>query len=181
MLQRRFSGLVVLNLTMNHISKIEVPLEMDNLRELILSDNKFKDIHPRLFSQLGKLEVLDLSLNQLSEISNLHHLKSLRELTMRGNKLREIQGLSQLQNLTILNLSFNNITKVSGLQNLKLLEVLELGKNYISDIDNLQTTANPLHFLQELYLYMNELRSCPPMLSFAQVKTLNFNSNPDLS
>ena len=79
------------------------------------------------------------------------------------------------------NLSFNRITKLEGIQNLHLIEVLELGKNYISDVDALVTTLNPLTHLQELYLYMNELRSLPKDLSFAQLRTLNLNRNQDLA
>ena len=78
-------------------------------------------------------------------------------------------------------MSFNRITKLEGIQNLHLLEFLELGKNYISDVDALVSTVNPLTHLQELYLYMNELRSLPRNLSFAQLRTLNLNRNQDLS
>jgi Leucine-rich repeat (LRR) protein len=69
--------------------------------------------------------------------------------------------------LKSLNLSFNRITKVEGIQNLIKLQILELGKNYISDIDNLQSSYNPLVHLQELHLYINEIRNLPPSLSFA--------------
>ena len=77
-----------------------------------------------------------------------------------------MEGLSQLSQLRSLNLSFNRITKLEGIHNLYLLEVLELGKNYISDVDALVSNLNPLIHLQELYLYMNELRSLPVNLSF---------------
>lgn len=92
-----------------------------------------------------------------------------------------IEGLSQLVQLRNVNLSFNRITKLEGIQNLHLIEVLELGKNYISDVDALVSTLNPLTHLQELYLYMNELRSVPQNLSFAQLRTLNLNRNQDLA
>lgn len=88
--------------------------------------------------------------------------------------------MSQLAQLRSLNLSFNRVTKLEGIHNLYLLEVLELGKNYISDVDALVSNLNPLIHLQELYLYMNELRSLPLNLSFPQLKTLNLNRNQDL-
>jgi len=47
-----------------------------------------------------------------------------------------------------------------------MLEVIELGKNYISDADSLQSNLNKFPHLQELYLYLNELRSLPQNLSF---------------
>lgn len=114
----------------------------------------------------SKLKFLDLSINQFSNIENLQQMINIEELNLRQNKIDVIEGLSQLQKLRKLNLSFNRITKLEGIQNLKLLEVLELGKNYISDVDALVSTVNPLIHLQELYLYMNELRRLPENLCF---------------
>ena len=41
--------------------------------------------------------------------------------------------------------------------------------------------SNRFCFLQELYLYSNQLMNVPPGLSFLQLKILNFNRNQDLS
>lgn len=62
-----------------------------------------------------------------------------------------------------------------------MLQVLELGKNYISHADSLQSSNNKLSNLQELYLYLNELRSLPNNLSFPQLKIVNLNRNQDLA
>jgi len=61
-----------------------------------------------------------------------------------------------------------------------MLEVLELGKNYISDTDALQSSVNKFAHLQELYIYMNEIRSLPKNLKFPQIKSINANRNMDL-
>lgn len=58
-----------------------------------------------------------------------------------------------------------------------MLEVLELGKNYISDTDALQSNVNKFAHLQELYIYMNEIRSLPKNLKFPQIKSINANRN----
>ena len=81
-----------------------------------------------------------------------------------------------------LNLSFNKITKVEGLNNLQMLEFLELGKNFISSMDHLVSNAsNRFCFLQELYLYSNQLMNVPLGLSYLQLKILNLNRNQELS
>ena len=91
-----------------------------------------------------------------------------------------MENLSQLAKLRSLNLSFNRITKIEGIQNLHLLEVLELGKNYISDADALQSNMNKFCHLQELYIYMNQIRTLPQKMSFPMLKLLNVNRNQDL-
>jgi Leucine-rich repeat (LRR) protein len=89
-----------------------------------------------------------------------------------------IEGLSMLVKLKTLNLSFNKITKIEGLANLLMLEILELGKNYISDCDALAMCK--FAHLQELYLYMNQIRTLP-RLSYPMLRIFNINRNQDLS
>jgi len=62
-LKSKFIGLRTLNLSMNQISNIEGTIDCPNLTSLTLSDNLIKQIHPFLFSNLPKLELLDLSIN----------------------------------------------------------------------------------------------------------------------
>ena len=78
-----------------------------------------------------------------------------------------MEGLQSLTKLRRLNLSFNKLTKIEGLNNLQLLENLELGKNFISTMDHLINNAsNRFCYLQELYLYSNQLMNVPLGLSF---------------
>lgn len=90
-----------------------------------------------------------------------------------------MNGLASLKNLRVLNLSFNRITALQGISSLYYLQHLDLGKNYIASADALIDVANPLLHLQEVYLYMNELRSFP-RLSLPQLKILTLNRNQDL-
>lgn len=159
-----------------HLEMIELPC----LSELILADNLIQDLHPNTFAKLRKLKRLDMSINKLTSIPNVANLVNLEELMLRQNSIALIENLSQLTNLKVLNLSFNRLAKVEGIQNLKKLEVLELGKNYISDTDALQSNLNPLAYLSELYLYMNEIRNLPRAICFPMLKTLNINRNADL-
>ena len=57
---------------MNKISTIEGSLNLPCLKELIIADNLIKDIHPFMFSKLPHLELLDMSINQINFIQNLH-------------------------------------------------------------------------------------------------------------
>ena len=55
-----------------------------------------------------------------------------------------------------------------------------MGKNYISNADVLADASNPLLLLQEVYLYMNELRSLP-QIKLPSLRILNVNRNHDLA
>ena len=55
LIKNRFSNLQILNLSMNKITNIEGGIDCPNLRELALSDNLIKQIHPFLLSNLPKL------------------------------------------------------------------------------------------------------------------------------
>lgn len=180
-LAKKYLCLQSLNLSMNKIERLDCVIACPSLTSLVLADNLLTHFHPNTFSRLPKLKVLDLSINKLTAMPNLGSLSCLEELMLRQNSIGTIENLSQLSNLRVLNLSFNRITKIEGLQNLKKLEVLELGKNYISDADALQSPSNPLAYLRELYLYMNEIRTLPSKLSFPLLKILNLNRNTDLS
>ena len=68
LLKNKFMGLQILNLSMNKIANIEGSIDCPNLTELTLSDNLIKQIHPFLFSNLPKLQLLDLSINQINVI-----------------------------------------------------------------------------------------------------------------
>lgn len=79
---------------MNKIIKIAGSINCPHLKELVLSDNLIKDIHPFMLSKLPKLKTLDLSINQISVIENIHQLKSLQVLNLRQNSIAIIENLS---------------------------------------------------------------------------------------
>lgn len=98
----------MLNLSMNKILRIEASFTAacPNLTHLILSDNLMKQIDANMFASIGatdkenrgpRLQVLDLSINQVNVIENLQNLKNLKELNLRQNQISVIEGLSQLQ------------------------------------------------------------------------------------
>lgn len=69
-----FVNLQILNLSMNKIQSIESSFDLPHLKQLILADNLLKAIHPFMFTKLPKLQVLDLSINQIEVIQNLDKL-----------------------------------------------------------------------------------------------------------
>ncbi len=91
---------------------------------------------------LEKLTSLNLSSNQLSDISLLKTLKSLTYLNLHYNKVSNLSALKGLENLLILHLSLNELTKISSLQDLENLRELLLDRNQLRDISPLKYLNN---------------------------------------
>ena len=145
-----------LNISMSKISHIEGSFDgCPELVSLIMSDNLIREITPIMFQKCKNLRRLDLDINQISKIQNLHALAELSELSLQNNRLIKMEGLSSLTKLRKLDLSFNKIAKLEGILTNHMLEIIELGKNLLTDVDCIQSPNNRLIFLSELYLYDN--------------------------
>ena len=80
---------------------------------------------------------LDLSSNNISDISPLASLANLQRLWLDGNKIEEITVLAGLTGLSYIYLGNNNISDISALANLANPATIYLGNNNISDIESL--------------------------------------------
>lgn len=103
-----------------------------NLENVLIRDQD--NINMKRMSELGNLEVLDLSGGDIKKIEGIEHMTNLKNLNLANNKISKIEGLENLVNLTNLYLSRNKITKIEGLQNLSNLKILNLQNNQIEDI-----------------------------------------------
>jgi Leucine-rich repeat (LRR) protein len=82
-----------------------------------------------------QLRVLDVTVNHLTEIKNLHKCSMLVELRASNNRIHKIgMGLSGLANLKVLDLSMNKIKVMEGLSTLISLEKLVLYGNEIVEV-----------------------------------------------
>ena len=90
--------------------------------------------HVRSISEIdgldkSEIKSLNLSGNQITEITGLDALTTLHELKLGNNKITEIKGLDALTNLEALDLSDNQITEIKGLDALTNLHELNLVNN----------------------------------------------------
>ena len=132
-----------------------------HLRVVRLNLRKIKFLEDGLFKNLNKLEVINLSRNEIDAIKqHFIGLRNLKELQLSYNKISGCltdQMLNGLLNLTKIDLSYNLINKLNdkifnGLVNLKSID---LSHNQIETID-LAAFKN-LSDLEELNLDMNKL------------------------
>ncbi|NXM21071.1 CNTRL protein, partial [Ploceus nigricollis] len=123
-------------------------------------DKKFKYIEN--LEKCSKLEVLNLSNNQIEKIEKLDKLLKLRELNLSNNRISKIEGIEHLQNLQRLNLAGNEIEHIPVWVGKKLrsLRSLNLKQNKVSSLHDI-AKLKPLHDLTSLFLAGNPVASLP--------------------
>ena len=127
----------------------------EHLKKLDMSFNQITDIS--FLKDLTQLQSLDLSNNQITNYSFLKDLKQLQSLYLSGNQISDYSFLKDLKQLQSLSLIFNQITDISFLKDLKQLQALYLSGNQISDI----SFFKDLKQLQSLNLSNNQIKELP--------------------
>ncbi|TPX44491.1 hypothetical protein SeMB42_g04313 [Synchytrium endobioticum] len=146
-----------LDLTSNQVQElVDLP---ESIRVLRVAGNKIPS--STILSIYYRLEVLDLSRNDLSRLPDISGLLFLRLLRAHGNRMKSCAGLRGCTNLRILDLSDNELTNVDALQFTEKLESLWLHGNRISKTDE---TVRILQGLKELQLI--DLRDNPMTAAF---------------
>jgi len=129
------SELQELQLQYNLISSIGSGLTaLRNLTSLRLDNNKLKRISPQELSPLAKnLKVLDISGNELTDVSAVVVLGLLTDLNISGNIIKSLPSLKNLEKLTDFNCSENELSTIAGLEDNKSLVSLDLSRNRLND------------------------------------------------
>jgi small GTP-binding protein len=147
------------------------PKDLTNLTELDLSINQITDIS--FLKDLTNLTELDLSSNQITDYSFLKNLTSLTYLDLSSNKITDISFLKNLTTLTALGLSSNQITDYSFLKDLTSLTYLDLSSNKITDISFLKDLTN----LTKLDLSRNQITDYSFLKDLTSLTYLDLSSN----
>ncbi|MBD3215537.1 MAG: hypothetical protein GF311_23205 [Candidatus Lokiarchaeota archaeon] len=125
---------------------------------------------------LDRLDILNLSFNELSVVKGLGKLKNLNHLNLRGNYLNDIgniHGLSEMWKLKHLNLSENRIVEIRGLEEISELKILDISKNHIKRISGVEKNIK----LEELNLSNNRIRYIENLDNLVSLKSLNLSHN----
>jgi Leucine-rich repeat (LRR) protein len=101
------------------------------------------------------LRKLDVSVNKLCSFDDVAHLGSLVEIAARDNVLESVQALAQLPGLKVLGLDTNHLTDLDALQDLPQLATLAARMNRLSIFPQLPAS------LERLELYHNQLTHVP--------------------
>lgn len=123
-----------------------------DLVELILSMNRL-DMIPNIGSQ-SKLEVLDLSCNEISEVN--------------------FNTFSGLWSLKSLNMANNRIYQTSGDIALNSLEYLDMSHNILTIFDE---SMDSVATVKDLYMHNNEIVMITAKKQFSKLKTIDLRGN----
>ena len=157
-----------LSLELNHISKIDQLISLNNLLYLNLYGNNIKEIEN--LNGVKKLRVLLLGRNNINKIKNLNYLIDLEIIDLHSNKIKYVEGLQNLKRLRILNLSNNLLCSFYDLIYNKNLEELNLRKNLISTIPSISN--NTFELLKKINIGKNLINKLQFLEEFTKLKSL---------
>lgn len=161
--------LTVLEASGTGMCELSLP-ETTALKELDVSDNQISDISP--LSGYGRLTSLDVSRNQLTSLRGLEHAIYLENLEAADNGMLEIIGIDNCTVLETVNLNGNKISDIYLLhKSAATLKNLYLSNNYVNDISPLaHTTA-----LEHLNLDYTAVDTLWPLVESSNLISLSAN------
>ena len=159
-------NLIVMDLSNNSLTGVSNSINLPNLHNLNLSNNKLVEVHD--FS-LPDLKTLNLSNNELVSVSNFD-LPDLRNLYLLFNELVEVSDFD-MPNLTILNLSINKLKVVPDFD-LPSLTNLDLSNNDLEEVPDFN-----LPTLTLLRLSNNDLIEVPDFSNLTELVELHLVGN----
>ena len=152
----RIPNIKALFLQGNEISKVEGIQGLQELRELVLDQNKIKTLSETSFIGQRRLQELHIEDNRLRDLSNFEPLFNLQRLYLGMNKIQEVSELQKLERMT-------NLFEISLISNpitrrLMHRPVLVYRQPNILCIDGIPVT-NDERAKAEVYLIDHQLTS----------------------
>ncbi len=168
--------ILTLDLRANRIQKMEGFSHLSNLVMLLLSQNRITKIEVLLF-----MNCMVFIYNFI--VQNFESLSTLQILDLSSNTITETPtNFGQLTNLRVLNLTNNQLTEIPMLLYNRNLKELYLKKNAISSVQQIQKRLP--ESIELLHLQNNKLEKCldvKKLLIFRKLKDIRLDSNPMLS
>ncbi|SDJ22857.1 leucine-rich repeat domain-containing protein [Salimicrobium halophilum] len=166
----------------------------DKLEASIKEMLEISSATPVFHSDVNTIRTLNLTKQEISDLSGLEEFTSLKEINISHNNIKSLVPLSELplekiyasnneisnlyplrglEDLTHLGLSDNKIDNITYLNNLKNIKWLNLNNNSIEDLYAL----SELRDLEELHLTNNLIRSIKPLQRSYELSNLWINNN----
>ena len=178
---RRLENLTNLNLTRNKLRRLDVILEIPNLRELRLGENMIEAL-PESISQLPKLEVLELQRNNVAELPDgLKRLTCLRVLNIAHNQIQDLR-LDLLGELNLVQLlaSKNKLNKAlvhNGNLSMPRLQILDISCNDLTSLTASPSDIVDIPSLQTLNISFNRISALPNISTWTSLSNLLAEDN----
>lgn len=151
--------------------------ELQSLTSLDLANRGIRDLNG--LEHAVNLAELNLSDNEISDLSPLRPLEALRELYVARNRLASLEGLSGLKELNHLEAPENEIDSLAVVGSLPKLQALDVSYNKIASLDAISSATN----LTSLKINGNRIKRLEPVAGLAKLASLSvgYNEIADLS
>ena len=110
----------------------------------------------------------------IKDLTGLEKCRSLASLDLSKNQISNISALTNLANIQLLALSDNQIEDVSALAGVKALQYVELSNNKVKSIQALAAVTN----LASVYLANNQIKDLSPLFQQRRMSSLYADNNP---
>lgn len=126
------------------------------------------------------LEELNISFNEISDLTPLAEIKTLRTLVFNGIKARDLSPLKDLTNMVCLvfcwnaggsDIGFENLDELSNMENLENIDAKNAGIKDISGVSNLTKLWN-------IQLCDNQIIDIAPLANLKNLKIVLLGNNP---
>lgn len=144
-----------------------------DITELILRESGLTNADLDQLTAFTNLERLDISGNEISDISTIANLKTLKKFYAANNEITDVSPLAELPALEYLGLRGNKIADADLLFGISSLKYLHLANNQITAVSQIGTG------LQLLYLEGNQI-SDPSVVENADLLYYDIGSNPGM-
>ncbi|BDR55288.1 hypothetical protein KIMH_13990 [Bombiscardovia apis] len=153
-----------------------------NIEHLYLKNNKITSVSSVNWSNLTKLQNIDLDNNQITDISTITGLPSLTRIDANVNQITNVGNFNN-PNITILNLCQNKISSIASISwtNLTKLQSLGLNNNQITDISTITGLPSLTHLNVDANQITNTGALNNPNLTYIILSHNKISSIADIS
>ncbi|MGL6187033.1 MAG: immunoglobulin-like domain-containing protein [Clostridium chrysemydis] len=145
----------------------------DNLREAINNYFNNDPNKPITKSELESMEILSIGAYNVKSLDGLQYCKNLKELDITLNQIEDISPIKNLINLKKLQITANNIKDINDLSNLSSLESLDISSDKISDISPIKRLLK----IKDLDISNNQISDISDLINLDCMKSLNISYN----
>ncbi|MCM1025421.1 MAG: leucine-rich repeat domain-containing protein [Roseburia sp.] len=153
---------------------------LEDLRQMPFLEELAVEYQPELdisaLADCGELKELSLVGDHLDNgaLETLRGMKQLTRLNLSWNDISDISALSGLTNLTSLGVWGNDIGSIQAVSGLRRLTYLDFSDNRVTDI----SAVSGLSELQQLWMYHNQVSDISPLTGLGKLSVLMLRDNP---